>query len=144
MYIWISISFLWYKAQQCVEQIAKDDMCFEVKNSNLTFCVFKNSGRFASISFISHYFLYYKKAAENWYVCIFIFRTILFKRNLYIYIGHMVVSGDLQCRICCELIKSKILLLYIIFGYFICKSLLISTKDCVTSVVTGCYENDNI
>lgn len=56
----------------------------------------------------------------------------------------MVVSGDLQCRICCELIKSKILLLYIIFGYFICKSLLISTKDCVTSVVTGCYENDNI
>lgn len=56
----------------------------------------------------------------------------------------MVVSGDLQCRICCELIKSKILLLYIIFGYFICKSLLISTKDCVTSVETGCYENDNI
>lgn len=100
--------------------------------------------RFAFISFISHYFLYYKKAAENWFVCIFIFRTILFKRNLYIYIGHMVVSGDLQCRICCELIKSKILLLYIIFGYFICKSLLISTKDCVTSVVTGCYENDNI
>lgn len=81
MYIWISISFLWYKAQQCVEQIAKDDMCFEVKNSNLTFCVFKNTGRFASISFISHYFLYYKKAAENWYVYIFIFRTILFKRE---------------------------------------------------------------
>lgn len=79
-------------------------------------------------------------------MCAFLYSEQFFLNGIYtyIYIGHMVVSGDLQCRICCELIKSKILLLYIIFGYFICKSLLISTKDCVTSVVTDCYENDNI
>lgn len=122
-------------------------MCFEVKNSNLTFCVFKNTGRFASISLFLIIFFIIKKLRKI-DMCAFLYSEQFFLNGIYryiiIYIGHMVVSGDLQCRICCELFKSKILLLHIIFGYFICKSLLISTKDCVTSVVTGCYENDNI
>lgn len=85
MYIWISISFLWYKAQQCVEQIAKDDMCFEVKNSNLTFCVFKNTGRFASISLFLIIFFIIKKLRKI-DMCAFLYSEQFFLNGIYTYI----------------------------------------------------------
>eukprot|EP00105_Crassostrea_gigas_P043828 XP_019927976.1 PREDICTED: uncharacterized protein LOC105340798 [Crassostrea gigas] len=110
-------------AQQCVEQIAKDDMCFEVKNSNLTFCVFKNTDIRSKKGFQNSPKMIPQKCIEqitkadmcfevknsNSTFCVFKNTEQFFLYGIHIYTPVQISTmiGDGLCALCCRSIYDK-------------------------------------
>lgn len=81
-------------------------MCFEVKKSNSTLCVFKNTGRFASIFLFFFSFFFIMKSFVK-LIChyAFLFSEQFFLNGIDIYTGSSLAQliGDATCKICCEM-----------------------------------------